>query len=42
MSSSPAIGAGNTTFTPFNAFPAGALPNKDLGAYPTDGSGNKH
>ncbi len=42
MSSSPAIGAGNTTFSPFNIFPTGALPNKDLGAYPTDGSGNKH
>ena len=39
---SPAIGAGNTTFTPFTPFPVGAAPNKDLGAYPSDGSGNKH
>ena len=30
QSSSPAVGAGNATY------------NKDIGAYPTDGSGNKH
>jgi hypothetical protein len=46
---SPAIGAGTTTATLWTTFTAGnpavgtamAL-NKDLGAYPTDGSGNKH
>ncbi len=38
--SSPAKGKGNTTFTLLNA--GIATPNTDLGAYPTDGSGNKH
>jgi len=44
QSTSPAIGAGNTSFPTFggiNYSPA-ALPNKDLGAYPLDGTGNKH
>jgi hypothetical protein len=48
---SPAIGKGFTGFTPLAAgvpvsdnFGSSGItgPNKDLGAYPTDGSGNKH
>ncbi len=45
---SPAIGAGTTTATLWTTFSAGAAVgsamalNKDMGAYPTDGSGNKH
>jgi hypothetical protein len=40
---SPAIGKGNTTFTLNNPSTAGsAVPDADLGAYPTDGKGNKH
>jgi hypothetical protein len=43
QASSPAIGKGNTTFTLANASTnGGALPDADLGAYPTDGKGNKH
>ncbi|QKG51947.1 hypothetical protein [Hymenobacter sp. BRD67] len=52
-STSPAIGKGYTGFAPLATSPAipvnanyGATainpPNKDLGAYPTDGSGNQH
>jgi hypothetical protein len=49
-SSSPAIGKGNTSFTPLKVVPVSdnfgssgiTPPNKDLGAYPTDGSGNQH
>lgn len=50
-SNSPAIGAGYTDFTPLNSCaaitneylkPTVTAPNKDLGAYPTDGTGNKH
>jgi hypothetical protein len=50
-STSPAIGKGYTGFTPLNAtsaitnpaFKATVTPpNKDLGAFPTDGSGNQH
>jgi hypothetical protein len=51
-SGSPAIGTGNTTaFTPYNATSAltnsilkatVTPPNVDLGAYPTDGTGNQH
>ena len=52
QSSSPALGKGNTTFTPH--IPAGIVadpiygpttitpPNKDLGCYPSDGTGNQH
>jgi len=45
---SPAIGAGTTNATLYTSFSAGApvgtaMPlNTDLGAYPTDGTGNKH
>ena len=40
---SPAIGKGNTTFTLNNpGTTGGAVPDADLGAYPTDGKGNKH
>jgi hypothetical protein len=45
---SPAIGAGTTSPTLFTSFSAGArvgssmAPNVDMGAYPTDNSGNKH
>lgn len=40
---SPAIGKGNTTFAAANpATNGGALPDADMGAYPTDGKGNKH
>ena len=51
QSGSPAIGVGNTNFQPINATSAitnsmlkatVTPPNKDLGAYPTDGSGNQH
>ncbi len=50
QSGSPAIGKGYTDFTPLNVVPVSANfgaseitpPNKDLGAYPSDGSGNKH
>ena len=51
-SGSPAIGAGSTTaITPINATSAISNkylvatvtpPNKDMGAYPTDGTGNQH
>ncbi|MDB5273565.1 MAG: hypothetical protein JWO58_1932 [Chitinophagaceae bacterium] len=50
-SGSPAIGAGFTGFAPLNATQGitdpylkatVTLPNVDLGAYPTDGSGNQH
>jgi hypothetical protein len=48
---SPAIGAGTTSITPVavnwvyavgNRAPNVMLPKADLGAYPTDGTGNKH
>jgi len=48
---SPAIGAGNTSVQPLNATAAVSNPylkatvtppNKDLGCYPTDGTGNQH
>lgn len=45
---SPAIGAGTTTATLWTSFSGGSAVgsamalNKDLGAYPTDNSGNKH
>jgi len=40
---SPAIGKGNTSFTLANPTTnKGAVPDADLGAYPTDGKGNKH
>jgi hypothetical protein len=51
QSGSPALGKGNTSFSPLNAgvpvsdnFGSSGItpPNKDLGAYPSDGSGNKH
>jgi hypothetical protein len=50
QSGSPALGKGYIGFTPLNVVPVdknfGAteitLPNKDLGAYPSDGTGNKH
>jgi hypothetical protein len=50
-STSPAIGKGTTTaFSPINNVPVDAnfgssavtAPNKDLGCYPTDGTGNQH
>ena len=50
-SGSPAIDAGSTNFSPVSVnwvhakgdrAPSIMQPNKDLGAYPTDGSGNKH
>lgn len=50
QASSPALGKGYTGFTPLNVVPVSAnfgatvltLPNKDIGCYPSDGSGNKH
>jgi len=40
---SPAIGKGNTSFSAANpSTNGGAVPDADLGAYPTDGKGNKH
>jgi hypothetical protein len=47
---SPAIGKGFTGFTPLNVVPVSANfgatvitpPNKDIGAYPSDNTGNKH
>ena len=50
QSNSPALGKGNTSFTPLQVVPisenfgssAITPPNKDLGAYPSDGTGNKH
>jgi hypothetical protein len=50
QSGSPAIGKGFTGFTPQQMVPLSdnfgssgiTPPNKDLGAYPTDGNGNKH
>jgi hypothetical protein len=40
---SPAIGKGNTSFALYNpSLAGGATPDVDLGAYPTDGKGNKH
>ncbi len=43
QSSSPAIGAGITTWAGLTGnIPTGSGPNKDLGAYPQDGTGNKH
>jgi hypothetical protein len=40
---SPAIGKGNTSFALYNpSLAGGAAPDADLGAYPTDGKGNKH
>jgi hypothetical protein len=51
QSGSPALGKGYTGFTPLDAgvplndnFGSSGItpPNKDLGAYPSDGSGNKH
>jgi hypothetical protein len=50
QSGSPAIGKGYIGFTPLQVVPISANfgateitpPNKDLGAYPMDGSGNKH
>ena len=40
---SAAIGAGNTSFALANpSLAGGAAPDVDLGAYPTDGKGNKH
>jgi hypothetical protein len=49
--SSPAIGAGTTSFSPVNVSwkyatgdraPSVMQPNADLGCYPTNGQGNKH
>lgn len=43
QSSSAAIGKGVTTWAGISTtIAAGNGPNKDLGAYPTDGTGNKH
>ena len=51
LNNSPAIGKGYTGFSPINSVSALTneylrasitLPNIDLGAYPTDGTGNKH
>jgi len=51
QANSPALGKGNTTFAPLQVgipisdnFGSSGItpPNKDLGAYPSDGSGNKH
>ena len=43
QSSSPAIGKGNTNFTLHNpTLAGGTTPDADMGAYPTDGKGNKH
>lgn len=49
-SSSPAINKGYIGFSPFTDFPVDPMfgsseitpPNRDMGAYPTDGSGNQH
>jgi len=49
-STSPALNKGNTSFTPLQVVPVSdnfgssgiTPPNKDLGAYPSDGSGNQH
>ncbi len=51
--SSPALGKGYTSFSPLSVVPVSdnfgasttygiTLPNKDLGAYPSDGTGNQH
>ena len=50
QAASPALGKGNTSFSPLNVVPISenfgssgiTPPNKDLGAYPSDGTGNKH
>ena len=50
QATSPAIGKGYTGFAPLNVVPVSATfgssaitpPNKDIGAYPSDGTGNKH
>ncbi|MES2517324.1 MAG: hypothetical protein V4585_04400 [Bacteroidota bacterium] len=50
QATSPAIGKGYTGFTPLNVVPVNANfgatvitpPNKDIGAYPSDNTGNKH
>ena len=50
QSTSPALGKGFTGFTPLAVVPVSANfgasiitpPNKDLGAYPSDGTGNQH
>lgn len=43
QSGSPAIGKGNATFALYNpTLTGGTSPDIDLGAYPTDGKGNKH
>jgi hypothetical protein len=50
QATSPAIGKGYTGFTPLNVVPVSANfgatvitpPNKDIGAYPSDNTGNKH
>ncbi len=43
QSGSPAIGKGNTSFTLLNpSLTGGVTPGADMGAYPSDGSGNKH
>lgn len=50
QATSPALGKGFTGFTPLNVVPVSANfgatvitpPNKDIGAYPSDNSGNKH
>lgn len=49
LQSSPGLGKGVTNFQPQKTVPQGGArgaatvgPNVDLGAYPTDGSGNKH
>lgn len=40
---SPAIGKGNATFVLYNpSLAGGTTPDTDMGAYPTDGKGNKH
>lgn len=49
LQSSPALGKGVTNFQPLKTVPQGGRlgatttgPNVDMGAFPTDGSGNKH
>jgi hypothetical protein len=50
QAASPAIGKGFTGFTPLNVVPVSANfgatvitpPNKDIGAFPSDNTGNKH
>lgn len=50
QATSPAIGKGYTGFTPLNVVPVNANfgatvltpPNKDIGAFPSDNTGNKH